>query len=151
VNGPVGWVGLAVSLLLAGVAAGISRGQRLGLERQILVAAARALARLLLVGFALTLVISAGRSIWWSWLWVAAMPGASTAAHRHAAEVPYLLTLAPASFSAVTVVTLGALSGLHVFTLTGQTPGPIAGMMWTVPGITPGRGCARALAVRRLR
>jgi UDP-glucose/iron transport system permease protein len=43
--------------------------------RQILVAAIRALAQLLLVGAALTLVISAGRSIWWSWLWVAAMVG----------------------------------------------------------------------------
>ena len=44
-NGPVGWVGLAVSLLLVAVAAGISRWQHLGLGRQILIAAARALAR----------------------------------------------------------------------------------------------------------
>lgn len=53
-NGPVGWAGLAVSLLMAGVAAGTSWWQRLGLERQILAAAARALAQLLLVGVALT-------------------------------------------------------------------------------------------------
>src|SRR6516164_8800466 len=49
-NGPVGWVGLAVSLLLVAVAAGISWWQRLGLQRQILIAAAPALAQLLLVG-----------------------------------------------------------------------------------------------------
>ena len=52
----VGWLGLAVSLLLVAVAAGISWWQRLGLQRQIVVAAARALAQLLLVGAALTLV-----------------------------------------------------------------------------------------------
>ena len=43
-NGPVGWAGLAVSLLLVAVAAAISRWQHLGLHRQILIAAARALA-----------------------------------------------------------------------------------------------------------
>ena len=67
-NDTVSWVGLSVSLLLVAVAAGISWWQRLGLQRQILVAAVRALVQLLLVGAALTLVISPGRSIWWSWL-----------------------------------------------------------------------------------
>lgn len=115
-NGPVGWAGLAISLLLGAVAAAISWWQRLGLERQIIVSAARALAQLLLVGVALTLVISPGRSIWWSWLWVAAMLGyASTVARRRAPEVPHLLPLALVSFTAAAVVTLGVLFGLHVF------------------------------------
>jgi putative ABC transport system permease protein len=126
----VGWLGLAVSLLLVAVAAAISWWQRLGLQRQILVAAARALAQLLLVGAALTLIISPGRSIWWSWLWVAAMLGyASVVARRRAPEVPHLLGLALASFTAAAVVTLGVLFGLHVFPLTGRTLVPIAGMM----------------------
>lgn len=129
-NGPVGWTGLAISLLLVGVAAAISWWQQLGLQRQIIVSAARALAQLLLVGAALTLIISPGRSIWWSWLWVAAMLGyASTVARRRAPEVPHLLTLALVSFSAAAVITLGVLFGLHVFTLTGRTLVPIAGMM----------------------
>jgi len=130
VNTTVGWAGLAVSLLLVAVAAGISWWQRLGLQRQILIAAARALAQLLLVGAALTLVISPGQTIWWSWLWVAAMLGyAATVARRRAPEVPHLLTLALASFTAAAVVTLGVLFGLHVFPLTGRTLVPIAGMM----------------------
>ena len=78
-NAAVSWAGL--SLVLVAVAAGISWWQDLGLQRQILIAAARALGQLLLVGAALTLIISPGRSIWWSWLWVAAMLGyASTVA-----------------------------------------------------------------------
>ena len=91
-NAAVSWAGLALSLVLVAVAAGISWWQDLGLQRQILIAAARALAQLLLVGAALTLVISPGRSIWWSWLWVAAMLGyAATVARRRAPEVPHLL------------------------------------------------------------
>ena len=82
-----------------------------GPARPILVAAARALAQLLLVGAALTLVISPGRSIWWSWLWVAAMLGyAAEVARRRAAEVPHRLSLALASFTAAAVVTLACCS-----------------------------------------
>jgi putative ABC transport system permease protein len=126
----VGWVGLAVSLLLVAVAAVISVWQRLGLERQILVAAGRALVQLLLVGAALTLVISPGRSVWWSWLWVVAMlTYAASVARRRAREVPHLFRLAVASFGAAAVVTLGVLFGLHVFPLSGRTLVPIAGMM----------------------
>ena len=55
-NDTVSWLGLAASLLLVAVAAGVSWWQRLGLQRQILIAAARALAQLLLVGAALTLI-----------------------------------------------------------------------------------------------
>jgi putative ABC transport system permease protein len=89
----VSWAGLAVSLLLVAAAAGISWWQRLGLQRPILIAAARALGQLLLVGAALTPVISPGRSIWWSWLWVGAMLGyAATVARRRAPKVPHLLT-----------------------------------------------------------
>ena len=129
-NTSVTWAGLAVSLLLVLVAAAISWWQHLGLQRQILIAAIRALAQLLLVGAALTLVISPHRSIWWSWLWVAAMLGyAATVARRRAPEVPQLLTLALASFTAAAVVTLGVLFGLQVFPLNGRTLVPIAGMM----------------------
>jgi putative ABC transport system permease protein len=53
-----------LSLLLVAAAAGISWWQRPGLERQVILAAARALAQLLLVGFALTLIIAPGRPIW---------------------------------------------------------------------------------------
>jgi putative ABC transport system permease protein len=117
-------------VVLVAVAAGISWWQRLGLHGQILLASARALVQLLLVGVALTLILSPGRWIGWSWLWVVAMLAyAATVAHRRAPEVPHLLTLSLASFGAAAVVTLGALFGLHVFVLNGRTLIPIAGMM----------------------
>lgn len=129
-NGQVSLGGLATSLALVAVAAVISLWQRLGLERQIVWASARALAQLLLVGAALTLIIEPGRSLLWSWLWVVAMVAyAGDVARRRAPEVPRIMLLAIASFASAAVVTLGVLFGLRVFPLQGRTLVPIAGMV----------------------
>jgi putative ABC transport system permease protein len=130
VNGQVSIVGLVTSLALVAVAAVISLWQRLGLQQQILWSAARALVQLLLVGGALTLVVEPGRSMVWSWLWVVAMVAyAGDVARRRAPEVPRIMPLTIASFSAAAVITLGVLFGLNVFPLQGRTLVPIAGMM----------------------
>lgn len=129
-NGQVGWVGLATSLILVAFAAGISLWRRLGLERQLAWAAARALVQLLLVGGALTLLFEPGRSLWWSWAWVAGMVAyAGDVARRRAPEVPRFAPLAVAAFAGAAVVTLGVIFGLRVFPLQGRTLVPIAGMM----------------------
>jgi putative ABC transport system permease protein len=62
VNGQVSVVGLT-SLALVVIAAVVSLWQRLGLQRQILWSAARALVQFLLVGTAVTLVVEPGRSM----------------------------------------------------------------------------------------
>lgn len=90
-TGQVSLGGLATSLALVAVAAAISLWQRLGLERQVLRAAARALVQLLLVGAALTLIIEPGRSLVWSWLWVVAMVAyAGDVQPARRAAVPYV-------------------------------------------------------------
>lgn len=129
-NGQVGWVGLATSLILVAFAAAISLWRQLGLERQLAWAAARALVQLLLVGSALTLLFEPGRSLWWSWAWVAGMVAyAGDVARRRAPEVPRFAPLAVAAFAGAAVVTLGVIFGLRVFPLQGRTLVPIAGMM----------------------
>ncbi|OBB82001.1 iron export ABC transporter permease subunit FetB [Mycobacterium colombiense] len=129
-NGQVGWVGLAISLILVAFAGGISLWRRLGLARQLLWAAARALVQLLLVGGALTLLFEPGRSLWWSWAWVAGMVAyAGDVARRRAPEVPRFAPLAVAAFAGAAVVTLGVIFGLRVFPLQGRTLVPVAGMM----------------------
>lgn len=129
-NGQVGWIGLATSLLLVAFAAGISVWRRLGLERQLVWASTRALVQLLLVGGALTLLFEPGRSIWWSWAWVAGMVAyAGDVARRRAPEVPRFAPLAVAAFAVAAVVTLGVIFGLRVFPLQGRTLVPLAGMM----------------------
>lgn len=129
-NGQISWVGLATSLGLVAVAAAISLWQRLGLERQVLWAAARALVQLLIVGVVLAWLLHPGRSLWWSWAWTSGMIlYAGDVARRRAPEVPRLGTLAIVAFAASAVVTLGAVFGLRVFPLEGRTLVPIAGMM----------------------
>ncbi|HEX5253767.1 MAG TPA: iron export ABC transporter permease subunit FetB [Mycobacterium sp.] len=129
-NGQVGWVGLATSLILVAFAAGISLWRRLGLQGQLLWAAARALVQLLLVGGALTLLFEPGRSLWWSWAWVAGMVAyAGDVARRRAPEVPRFAPLAVAAFAGAALVTLGVIFGLRVFPLQGRTLVPVAGMM----------------------
>jgi putative ABC transport system permease protein len=129
-TGQVSWVGLTASLALVAVAAAVSLWQRLGLERQILWAAARALAQLLVVGVALAWLLLPGRSLWWSWAWTAGMIlYAGQVARRRAPEVPRLGPLVVVAFAVAAVITLGAVFALGIFPLQARTLVPIAGMM----------------------
>jgi putative ABC transport system permease protein len=129
-SGQVSWVGLATSLALVVVAAVVSLWQRLGLERQMLWASARALVQLLVVGVVLAWLLLPGRSLWWSWAWTAGMIlYAGDVARRRAPEVPRLGPLAVAAFAAAAGITLGVVFGLGIFPLQARTLVPIAGMM----------------------
>ncbi|GAA4905500.1 putative ABC transport system permease protein [Actinomycetospora succinea] len=126
----VSLAGLAVSLLLVGVAALVSLLWRLGLELSILWAALRALVQLLLVGGVLVLLLAPGRSLWWSWLWVLLMVGyAGWTARQRAPEVPRLLPVAAVAFLAASAVTMAVIFGLGVLPLTSKTLVPIAGLI----------------------
>jgi putative ABC transport system permease protein len=125
--GDVGWGGLAASLVLVAVAVGLSLRQRLGLERSIVWASARALVQLLLVGIALDFVLD--RTLAWSWAWVVAMTlFAAETVRRRAPEVPRLLPLALVAFAAAGAVVLAVLFGLDVFPLEPRALIPLAGL-----------------------
>jgi putative ABC transport system permease protein len=126
----IGWGGLAASLVLVAATVVLSLWRRLGLERSVVWAAARSLVQLLAVGVALDLVLDPGRTLAWSWLWVAAMLAIAAAVVRwRAREVPGVFQLALAAFGAAAVVSLGVLFGLGVFELEGRTLIPLAGLM----------------------
>ncbi len=107
----------------------VSFVQRLGLERSMLWASARALGQLLVVGVALEVIIDPKRPLILAWAWVALMvvAAAATVAQR-AKEVPGVFWLALGACLAATVVTLGVLFGLGVFPLEGRALVPIAGL-----------------------
>lgn len=129
-EGDVGWSELAASLVLVGVAVGLSFWRSLGLERTIIWAAMRAAAQLLLVGAALALVVDPDQPIVWSWLWVGGMVVfAAITIQRRAPEVPGLLSIGFVAISAAAVVSLGVVFGLGVFPVEGRTLVPVAGMM----------------------
>lgn len=126
----IGFVGLAASTVMVGVAVAISITRRLGLERSILWACARAAAQLLLVGAALGLVIEPGRPLVWSWIWVVAMIlFAAWTTARRAKEVPGVLGLALTAYGVATGVSLAVVLGLGVFPANGRTVVPLAGMV----------------------
>ncbi|MGH3357636.1 MAG: ABC transporter permease, partial [Nocardioidaceae bacterium] len=122
------WVGFAASLTLVAVAVAASMVLSLRLECSIVTASIRMSVQLALVGGVLSLVIDPQRSIWWSWLWVAAMVGyASDVAARRAPQVPNLRWLALGAFGAAAVISMAVLFGLRVFPVDGRTVVPLAG------------------------
>ncbi|MDQ3974664.1 MAG: iron export ABC transporter permease subunit FetB [Actinomycetota bacterium] len=128
--GDVTPVGLALSLVLVAVAVVLSRWQRLGLQRRMVWASARAIAQLLLVGAALGLVIDPRAPLAWSWLWIAGMTlFAGDVVRRRIRELPGVLPLAVAAFAASAAVTLGTLFGLGIFPMEPRTVVPLGGMM----------------------
>ena len=129
-GGDVGYLDLVVSFVLVAVGIVLSLRQRLGLEREMAFAAARAVTQLLLVGVALTVVIDPERPLILSWAWVIAMVAfAGDVARRRAPEVPRLFALAVLGFAASALVSLGVLFGLGVFPLEGRTLVPLSGML----------------------
>lgn len=129
-EGDVGAAGVALSLLLVGVALVLSAWQRLGLEAPLVWSAARALVQLLLVGFALAVVIDPASPpvLWWAWV-LLMVAFAAEVVRRRAPEVPAARSLALAAYAAAAAVTLGVIFGLGVFPLEGRTLVPLAGMM----------------------
>lgn len=126
----IGWSGLALSLLLVVVAIVLSLWKRLGLERSLAWAAARAAVQLIAIGLLLEVLLRPHVSILWAWLWVVVMIViASVTVRMRAPEVPGLLQLALLAFGCSAVLTLGVLFGLGVFDVNVRTLIPLAGLM----------------------
>lgn len=125
----IGLGGLAISGILIGVALLLSLVRRLGLEKDLVVAAVRALVQLLIVGFALRIVVDDDPLVF-TWIWVVLMAVvAAWTVRRRAPEVPNVIPLSLVAFAVSAVVSLGVLFGLGVFEPTGRAIVPIAGMM----------------------
>ena len=126
----IGLAGLAISGLLIVVALAVSMVRRLGLERELVTAALRALVQLLVVGFALRIVVDDDDPLVFAWIWVVLMVFvAAWTVRRRAPDVPNAFTLSLSAFAAAAVVSLGVLFGLGVFEPTGRAIVPMAGMM----------------------
>ncbi len=123
-------IGLALAGALIILAAAVSLAQRLNLEGKIVWASLRALVQLLALGVVLAFLLAEGRSLWWSWLWIALMiPFAADVVARRAPEVPRARLLATVAFGITAVAVLGLVFGLGVFPLEARTLVPLAGMM----------------------
>jgi putative ABC transport system permease protein len=126
----IGWGGLGLSLVLVAVAVGLSWWRGLRLEREVLWAAARALAQLLAVGYLLVVLVDPDAPVALAWLWVGAMVVfASVTVQRRAREIPGIVGLALLATAASSAISLLVVFGLGVYPNVGRAVVPIAGMM----------------------
>jgi putative ABC transport system permease protein len=129
-EGDVGWVGLALSLLAVAGAAAISYALGLRLERDVLGASARALVQLLIAGAALGIVIADDAPLVLSWLWVAGIVVfAGVTVWRRVPDLPNVLPVAIGANAGTTAIGLGIAFGTGMFPVEGRTVVPIAGMV----------------------
>lgn len=129
-EGDVGPLGLAASLILVVIALAISLRLRLRIDREIVVSVLRGFVQLLIVGAALTIVIDPETPLLWSWLWVAGIVVfAAATVKRRAPAVPGLFWIALAANGATAVIGFAVTFGLQIFPVEGRTLVPIAGML----------------------
>jgi putative ABC transport system permease protein len=139
------WTEVTASLLLVAVATVVAYRQRLGLTRELVVAAVRAGVQLVAVG-AVLLVIFAHTGLPGGLAWVVVMIGiAGQVAGRRGRGVPRATRSATVGVAAGTVITLGALLALGVISTDPRAVVPIGGMIVSAAMLASG------LALRRFR
>ncbi len=117
------------ALALVLFAAIISRWQAVNLERQMLIATARAFVQLIAIGFALDLIFAADHPAA-ILLIITVMVGiAGHTSGTRAARVPQARRVALSAISIGALFTLGLLISLGIFQFTAQQTIPIAGMV----------------------
>ena len=126
----VGWLGLATSLIFVVIALSLTSQQRLRLNGPIIVAVARSLVQMGIVGAALVPIVRPDTPLVWSWLWVVGIIGfAAVTTARRAPRVPGLLWVALTANVAVAATGLAVVFGFGIFPLEGRALVPVAGMI----------------------
>jgi len=105
----------AASLVLVALVVGVSLWRKLGLERSIIWACARAAVQLLLVGALFTFIFESTLAALWSGLWVALMVGvAGFVVTRRTGGVPKLAPIGVITIGLTVSVVLAVIFGLGV-------------------------------------
>ncbi|WP_067821326.1 ABC transporter permease [Nocardia inohanensis] len=138
------WTGVAASLVLAGLAAGIAYRQRLLLTRELVVAALRAGIQLVAVG-AVLLILFRHTGLPGALGWVVMMVViAGQVAGRRGAGLPRARWSATVGVAVGASITLGALIGLGIVSTQARVVVPVGGM------IVSSAMQATGIALRRL-
>jgi putative ABC transport system permease protein len=137
------WIEVTASLLLVAVAAVLAYRQRLGLTRELVVAAVRAGVQLVAVG-AVLLVIFDRTGLPGGLAWVVLMIGiAGHVAGRRGRGLPRATRSATAGVAVGTVITLGVLLALGVISTDPRAVVPIGGMIVSAVMLAAGLSLSR--------
>ena len=134
------WDALA-SFALVAVVVALSLWRRLGIERDVLWASARAAVQLLAVGILFTAIFESDRAMLWAWFWIAGMVFLSAAVVvRRAKSVPNLFPTALAAMTVTTSIVLGVVFGLGILSFHAVELVVIAGITIgnTMPSVVLG-------------
>ena len=119
----------ALSLVLIAIVVGVSLWQRLGLERSVLWAAARATVQLLAVGALFTAIFESGLANLWSGLWVAVMVAiAGVVVARRTGAGRELIAVGLAAIGLTVGVVLAVVFGLGILAIEAVSVVVIAGI-----------------------
>jgi len=123
------WAGVLASISLVLIAAFVTWRERLGITRDLLVAAARAFVQLLAVGALLLVVFERGGMVAaFAWLTVMVVVGAFVAGRR-ARGLPDAVRVAGAAIGVGTGATMGVLLAFQVVALEPEVVIPVGGMV----------------------
>ena len=138
------WLGVAASVSLVLLAMAVSVRDRLGLTRELAVAAIRAFVQLLVVGALLLIVFErGGLAAAFGWLAIMVVIGGFVAGRR-AAQLPRSVRSAMAAIAIAVGVTVGVLLAFQVIAATPEVVIPVGGM------VVSGAMAAAALTLRRI-
>jgi len=102
-------------LVLVLLVLGVSRWQKLGLEKSVMWSVVRATVQLIAVGLIFTVIFESAQASLWAWLWVAAMVVASAyVAARRAKGVPGVAVSAFTAIGANVAIVLLVVFGLGI-------------------------------------
>jgi len=123
------WAGVLASISLVLLAAAVTWRERLGITRELLVAAARAFGQLVAVGALLLVVFERGGLLAaFAWLVVMVVIGAVVAGRR-ARGIPEATRVAGAAIASGTAATMGVLLALQVIVAEPEVVIPVGGMV----------------------
>lgn len=112
----VGWSAVLASLSLVLLALGLSRGLGLRVERELIVATARAAVQLLAVGFLFALIFKSTGAEYWAWLWVGGMIVVATAVvvRRAKYRINHLIPIAGSAVLGSALISIAVTFGFAV-------------------------------------
>jgi putative ABC transport system permease protein len=129
-SAPITYTDVLLSVLLVAVAIGISRWQKVGLEKDMTVATVRSFVQLVAIGYILNFIFK-GHG-WLTVLALAVMIGtASLTSAGRARRVPGSRVVAFAAISVATAATLGVLAMLRIVPVSARAIIPLGSMIIT--------------------
>lgn len=124
-----GYADVAVALVLLAIAVALSYRERLGLEKDLVVASVRAFVQLMAIGYLIDLIFGADRFVW-VLLMVLAMVGfATVTSARRTRSLPGSWWIMAVAIGLASALTLGLMLGLGIIDATARYVLPIAGMV----------------------